>query len=153
MEIERKFVLDSVSEDRDLGPGTTIDQGYLAVGETTEVRLRRKGEACLLTVKRGSGLARAEFEISLDRHQFEALWPATAGRRLEKTRHRVRVEGGTAEVDRYGGALAGLTTAEVEFASTEAAEAFEPPSWFGREVTGDERWLNKNLALHGRPQG
>ena len=35
------------------------------------------------------------------------------------------------------GALTGLSVAEVEFATEDAADAFEPPAWFGREVTDD----------------
>ena len=30
---------------------------------------------------------------------------------------------------------------------------FEPPSWFGTEVTDDPRWGNANLARYGRPDG
>ena len=57
----------------------------------------------------------------------------------------------TAEVDVYGDALAGLLTAEIEFGSTEASAAFAPPDWLGTEVTGDRRYANQSLALHGPP--
>jgi CYTH domain-containing protein len=55
----------------------------------------------------------------------------------------------TAEVDDYAADLAGLMTAEVEFLSAEASAAFVPPEWLGREVTGDERYANRSLALRG----
>ena len=42
-------------------------------------------------------------------------------------------EGLNFEVDVYSGALTGLSVAEVEFGSEEAADAFEPPAWFGPE--------------------
>jgi adenylate cyclase len=52
----------------------------------------------------------------------------------------------------YRGALDGLVVAEIEFDSDEASEEFDPPAWLGREVTGDERFANQRLALHGRPE-
>jgi CYTH domain-containing protein len=33
------------------------------------------------------------------------------------------------------------------------AERFEPPAWFGREVTGESAYKNQSLACHGRPTG
>jgi CYTH domain-containing protein len=75
------------------------------------------------------------------------LWPLTAGRRIEKTRYRIPASGGqTIELDVYGGHLAGLITAEIEFDSPDAAAAFVPPSWVGREVTDDPSYKNKRLA-------
>ena len=55
------------------------------------------------------------------------------------------------EVDIYSGALTGLSVAEVEFATEDAADAFEPPAWFGREVTDDPRFKNQRLASEGAP--
>ena len=51
----------------------------------------------------------------------------------------------------YSGALTGLSVAEVEFATEDAADAFEPPAWFGREVTDDPRFKNQRLASEGAP--
>ena len=47
--------------------------------------------------------------------------------------------------------LAGLRVVEVEFPDDDAANAFTPPDWFGRELTGDARWSNAELARHGVP--
>ena len=55
------------------------------------------------------------------------------------------------ELDVFSGAHDGLVLAEVEFESTEALEAFEPPEWFGPEVTDDGRYTNAGLALDGLP--
>lgn len=149
-EIERKFRLAEVPDG--LGDGEPIDQGYLAVDEQGgEVRLRRRGEEHLLTVKRGAGLERAEAEVGLSRESFSRLWPLTAGRRLAKVRYTRRLGEHEVEIDVYREALEGLAVAEVEFADPEAAERFDPPSWLGEEVTGDERYLNRTLALEGPP--
>lgn len=150
MEIERKFRLAETPalEGRESDP---IEQGYLATGRDGEVRLRRKGDRRLLTVKRGAGLSRDEEEIELDAEQFDALWPLTEGRRLHKQRHAIPREGLTVELDVYEGDLEGLVVAEVEFPDEEAARAFEAPEWLGDEVTGVEAYLNENLAVHGLP--
>jgi adenylate cyclase len=151
MEVERKFRL---REPPDLSGADSdpIEQGYLAAGAEGEVRLRRKGERTLLTVKRGAGLSRGEVEIEVTPEQFEALWPLTEGRRLRKRRYVLPHDELQVEVDVYEGELAGLTVAEIEFDSEEQARAFEPPAWLGDEVTGDERFLNENLAAHGAPE-
>lgn len=148
-EIERKYLLDATPDD--LGPGASIRQAYLAVDGPTEVRIRDVDGRCILTVKGGHGLERAEVELDIDRERFDALWPLTQGRQLDKTRHRVPVGALVAEVDVYRGALDGLVVAEVEFASRADADDFEPPGWFGRDVTGERGWSNASLATHGRP--
>jgi adenylate cyclase len=150
MEVERKFRLrqppDLFSSESD-----PIEQGYLAVGADGEVRLRQKGEKTLLTAKRGAGLSRGEAEVEISAEQFEALWPLTEGRRLRKRRHVLPHDGLEIEVDVYQGELEGLIVAEIEFDSEEQARDFEPPDWLGDEVTGDERFLNENLAVDGAP--
>lgn len=152
-EIERKFLLDARPADLDDHPRRAIEQGYLAVDDDgAEVRLRRADDTTTLTVKSAPGLERVEEEIRIDARQFESLWPLTAGRRIVKTRHLVPLADGlTAEVDSYDDALRGLLTAEIEFPSVTASEGFAPPEWLGREVTGDERYANRTLALRGPP--
>jgi CYTH domain-containing protein len=148
-EIERKYLPAELPSD--LGPGTPIRQGYLAVDGPTEVRVRDLDGRCILTVKGGHGLERAEVELDLQREDFDALWPLTQGRQLEKVRHRVPLGAHTAEVDVYAGRLDGLVVAEVEFASVPEADAFLAPPWLGRDLTGDDGWSNAALAPHGRP--
>jgi adenylate cyclase len=55
------------------------------------------------------------------------------------------------ELDIFEGELEGLRVAEVEFPDEDAAHAFEPPDWFGPEVTDDHRYANESLATHGLP--
>jgi CYTH domain-containing protein len=152
-EIERKFRLAGRPPWLRAAPSRRIEQGYLAVSDDgVEVRIRRAGSATTLTVKSGSGLVRVEEELEIDGRRFDALWRLTEGRRVVKTRHLVPLAGGlTAEVDEYAGALQGLWTAEVEFDSEEASGAFAPPDWLGDEVTGDERFANRTLALAAAP--
>jgi adenylate cyclase len=154
VEIERAFVAD-VLPDRDLlGPGRRFRQGYVAGEGDVQVRVRIADDRADLTVKAGVGLRRTEVVLPLTEADAEALWSTTAGRRIDKIRHRIRLpgdEGLVAEVDAFRGDLAGLVRIEVEFTTEAAAHAFDPPGWFGREVTDDSAWSNAALARHGRP--
>jgi adenylate cyclase len=153
VEIERKYRLSEMPDWLRACPQREIEQGYLAIAEDgTEVRLRRRDEQTLLTVKRGRGEKRLEEEIELDSAQFDALWPLTEGARLSKTRHLVPHGELTIEVDVFKGALAGMVLGEVEFESEDDSGAFDPPDWLGTEVTGDHRYANESLAVHGVPE-
>ena len=151
MEIERKFLVSEVPSGS--FESSSIRQGYVAIAaDGGEVRVRDRDGACRLTVKHGKGVVREEHETQISPELFAALWPATEGRRVEKRRMLVPLAGGlVAEVDVFAGALAGLMVAEVEFASADAASAFDPPAWFGRDVSDDHRYKNQSLALHGAP--
>jgi adenylate cyclase len=153
LEVERKFLLAARPPDLDGHPSRRIEQGYLAVGDGgVEVRVRRIDDDVLLTIKSAPGLVRVEEEIPLEPRRFDSLWPLTEGRRVVKTRYFVPLgDGLTAEVDDYDEALRGLLTAEVEFPSVEASEAFGAPDWMGEDVTGDERYAARTLAVKGRP--
>lgn len=152
-EIERKFVVDLVPDGLGVHPRKWMRQGYLVIDDERKltVRLRQEGEAFHLAIKHGKGIVRTEVDLPLDQGQFEALWSEALRYSLTKTRYYVDYNDVRVEVDLYEGRLQGLMTAEVEFESEEAATAFRPPPWLGREVTGDGRYLNQNLARYGRP--
>ena len=50
------------------------------------------------------------------------------------------------EVDEFFGDNEGLVMAEVEFPTAAEAMAFQPPAWFGEEVTYDPAYSNSNLS-------
>src|SRR5262249_8520940 len=113
---------------------------------TWKCRLRRKDGKFFQTIKAGKGLQRDEIQVELSGKPFRKLWPATRGRRLEKTRHILKRQGRTIEIDIYRKKLSGLKVAEGEFKTSKQAERFSPPEWFGKEVTGDKAYKNANLA-------
>ena len=146
-EIERKFLLRKSPENLEQFPRAEIAQGYLAIAPGgVQVRLRKSGATHSLTYKRNDGQSRIEREVELTREQFDVLWPATAGKRLTKTRYRVPLEALTVEIDVYSGRHAGLIVAEVEFADEQSAREFRAPDWFGRDVSHDRRYSNQLLA-------
>ena len=151
-EIERKFLVKALPDDLHSQKSTRLIQGYLMFTEDgKELRVRRAGDQYTQTLKIGFGLERTEIEIELTKTQFDALWSATKGRRVAKERVTWPYGRFVVEVDIYEGPLAGLVTAEVEFESRSESAAFDPPAWFGTEVTDDVRYTNRTLVLRGVP--
>jgi len=152
LEIERKFLLGSEPPTEGHRRAEHIRQGYLAEEGEVELRLRISDQRSVITIKAGRGMSRTEVEVEIAPGDAEELWQFTAGRRLEKTRHRIDLGELTAELDIFEGDLAGTSVVEVEFESAEAAERFVPPAWFGEELTGRAEWSNSALARHGLPR-
>jgi CYTH domain-containing protein len=154
-EIERKWLVDRISFDLKNYEKEEISQGYLRVmdSENDECRVRKKGDKCFLTIKKGEGVKREESEVEIHISMYREFWILTSGRRIRKTRFSIPDKGYVIELDSYSGKLEKLMTAEVEFGSVAESQRYVPPEWFGREVTGDSRYSNKNLALYGLPKG
>lgn len=151
-EIERKFRVRDEPDLTGAEPGTRLRQGYVALDGPVEVRIRITEAGSTLTVKGGSGLTRAEVEVGIGDDEARELWALSEGRRIEKVRHRIVLDDGlVAELDRFEGDLAGLSVVEVEFPNADDAAAFQPPEWFGEELTGHPGWSNAALAQGGRP--
>ena len=146
-EIERKFLVRKLPDKLEDFPHAQIEQGYLALeGDGVQVRMRKAGENLSLTYKRNQEDAREEREITLTPEQFAILWPATAERRLSKTRYDVPLGHLVIEIDVYHGRHEGLIVAEVEFADKPEARSFHPPPWLGDDVSRDPRYSNQLLA-------
>jgi len=146
MEIERQFLVKKLPT---LPPEyESLRQGYVAL--LPEIRIRQLCETrFMLTVKRGAGLVREEWETGISRTEFDSLamrlCPDTV--MIEKRRYRIPLaDGYTAELHVHDGHLAGFSYVEVEFPAKTAASSFEPPPWFGHEVTEDVRFSYGTLA-------
>ncbi|MCC8120694.1 MAG: CYTH domain-containing protein [Oscillospiraceae bacterium] len=144
MEIERKFLLRQLPEGLEDCPHTSIEQAYLCTRPV--VRVRRKGAEFWLTCKGEGLMAREEYELPLSEQAYLHLLSKADGRRVQKERYRVPLGELTVEVDLFQGELAPLILAAVEGSSGEQAEAFQPPAWFGREVTYDPAYTNAYLS-------
>ncbi|WP_395295494.1 hypothetical protein ACF9IK_19690 [Kitasatospora hibisci] len=148
--IERRFLVPAGWPAAAAQQTLELMQGYVPVeGADGEMRVRASGDSYLLALETGRGLAREEVEIGITEGVFQALWELTGGRRVQKKRSSVAHGGGVIEVDEFAGVHAGLTLAEVRFASEADARVFVAPSWFGQEVTDDVRFKSACLAEHG----
>ena len=147
VEIERKFLVAGDSWRRG-AEGIEFRQGYLPTSGATTVRVRSAGPRAWLTIKGpAEGLRRLEFEYEIPAADAERLLGELCGKPvIEKTRYRLEHAGHTWEIDEFHGANAGLVVAEVELDS-EDEEVAKPP-WVGREVSGESRYTNAELAKH-----
>lgn len=149
IERERCFLLKGRPDVEPIGE-MIIRQLYLAIGyEQIRVReiIRETGSEFYLTIKRGFGIDRLEFETSITKETFDQLSLMSSAPFL--TRHCVVYplpNGLEAYVSTYEQEpYAGLQTIEVEFDSEEAALSFEPLSWFGDEVTDRKEYENQYI--------
>ncbi|MFF8373477.1 CYTH domain-containing protein [Streptomyces lydicus] len=152
LEIERRFLVAGNWVPPVGAQPRTIEQGYLLIADTSEVRIRSTGTKGSLSVKSGAGLTRAETENDIRPEMFSALWPLTVGKRVSKTRYTCSEQDHAIEVDVFSGSLTGLIIAEIEFLNQESARSYTPPAWCYEEVTHDKRFRNKQLAVFGSPR-
>ncbi len=148
VEIERKFLLRDTGWHGHTFRSARIRQGYLLNDTGLSVRIRTAGNEAWLTIKGPShGLTRVEYEYAIPLQDAEQMLTNLCRRPLiEKTRHWLNHAGHTWEIDVFEGDNMGLTVAEVEL--TDPDEELELPTWIGREVSRDPRYLNANLARH-----
>ena len=151
-EIEKKFLLRGLPTG--IANGIKILQGYLSVADP-EVRVRAKGEKFFLTRKGGAGFVRSEEEYEISKEAFEILWSLTENARLEKMRYEIGGENGLLwEIDEFQSRrLRGLFLAEVELPNESIVPKIPPPiaAVIEKDVTDDETYKNKNLAINGIP--
>lgn len=154
IENERKFLLSGVPPHAVEIRPVHIAQGWLP-GERVHERIRHvsdvEGERFWRGIKQGTGRQRLETEEEIGRELFEALWPLTAGRRIEKRRRKIADGRLTWEIDEFEGRDLILAEVELPVEDVEAAV----PDWLRpfvvRDVTDDPAYVNYNLALQPAP--
>lgn len=149
LEIERKFLVHKGDAyKRAAYASSHIRQGYIPC-EGATVRVRTRDDRAYLTIKGRSdsaGLSRYEFETEITPDEATHLLALCRGGVVDKHRWLVPCGGHTFEVDEFHGLNDGLVIAEVELSSED--EAYDKPSFIGKEVTGDRRFYNSHLLAH-----
>ena len=145
MEIERKFLVASLPDLNNV-VFKELKQAYLSF--EPEVRIRSLDDSLFYLSEKSTGdLSRSEIEPQIDIVSFQILTNLVQGRTISKTRYYVSLNNNiTAELDIYHGEFKGLITVETEFKSEKEANGFIVPNWYGKEITYDKRYKNKNLA-------
>lgn len=145
LEIERKFLVKKLPANLESYPHKEFEQGYLCTGPV--VRVRREGDAYVLTYKGAGLMMRREENLPLNKNAYEHLIAKVDGVVITKTRYFIPEKDGlTIELDIFHGIHKGLVLAEVEFPSEEMANAYQPPEWFGEDVTKCSLYHNSVLS-------
>lgn len=145
MEIERKYLVPVLPENLEQYPCKHIEQGYLATDPV--VRIRRSNDKYILTYKGRGLMVREEYNLPLNAESFEHLKEKIDGILIKKCRYLIPYgEKYTIELDVFEGELAPLQLAEVEFETEEEVNAFQPPEWFGEDVTFSTKYHNSTLS-------
>ncbi len=149
IEIERKYLVTSLSFKDEAHTQNEIAQGYLNSNPERTVRIRIKGAKGYITIKgvgNQSGTSRMEWEKEIPVDEAKSLLQLCEKGVIEKTRYEVKSGHHTIEIDVFHGDNDGLIMAEIELQNED--EAIEKPNWLGTEVTGDKHYYNAYLSLH-----
>ena len=120
-EIERKFLIGRLPGDITRTKPVIISQGYLILCENgPELRIRSIGKRYYLTIKGEGSLKRKRYSINYG--SFRIF------------------------IDEFAGKYAGLMIAEIEFPNEKQAIEFDPPPWFGKEITHNPKFRSRNMA-------
>ena len=157
-EIERKYLLNrSILEflDKTSTSHKKITQFYIKATANKSLRFRKYGSQYYKCIKQGTGGVREEIEEEVSRKVYKRNLKKRIGRSIKKIRYLFKVDNYEYSIDVYKKPFDALYIMEVEFVSITAYEHFVLPSilkaYVKKEVTEDEAYKNKNLALFGLP--
>src|SRR3712207_6653427 len=109
-----------------------------------------KGQSYLVLTSLEGDVAGAEDWTEVPRSHAEALLEVCPGTVIFE-RSRLRLRHHEALIDRFI-TPGPLDIVSVEFATQGDADSFLPPVWFGTEVTSDDSYTNRMIAIVGRPR-
>lgn len=152
MEIEQKYQVREMPDVSDCEK-LEMEQGYLCTDPV--VRIRKSNDSFILTYKSKAGVKSSdlaaqinqEVELPLTEQAYLHLKDKVDGYLISKTRYKIPLsDGHVGELDVFHGRLDGLVFVEVEFEAEEEIETFQPPKWFGENVSRDRRYSNSFLS-------
>lgn len=156
MEIEKKYLVKTLPDDLESYDTWELEQCYLCTNPA--IRVRRKNGDYILTYKNRSIKTEnsdddslcisQEVEVPLTSEAYLHLKEKADGKCITKTRYRIPYEKYTIELDIFHDDYDGLLLAEVEFETLEEGRNFQPPEWFGKDVSDDIHYTNSYLSAH-----
>lgn len=149
MEIEKKFTVKKLPDNLESYDFHIIEQAYLT--RRPVIRVRREDDTFYMTYKGVGGdntsLAHEEYNLPLLEESYEFLKCKSEGNIICKKRVLIPFGKHMIELDIFDEPFVPLIIAEVEFDTLEDAQAFVPPEWFDKEVTGVREYSNAYLAF------
>lgn len=157
LETERKFLVHELPVDvvqsMETADQIQIDQGYTILGWRVRKAVKKDGTVEYTVIdKVKTKDPRTRLEVNpvgeISEIEFESWWAQTEGGRISKIRYLLPLDDLEMHLDVFtGGHLDSRMLVEVEFPpdNPSSFDNFVPPTWFGREVTGE--FSNHKLAL------
>ncbi len=154
MTTERRFLIPSSIArliQRDQGTGVRVAEGHFSSNPNRSQFVRVDAEGChLVLLSRGGEGTSAQERTEIPRSQAEALLDVRAGK-IAYDRSSVRLlPGSEVLLDRV------MTPRRVDLVTVILDEGssrqFDPPPWFGPEVTDDPAYQSHSIAVNGLPE-
>jgi CYTH domain-containing protein len=129
--------------------GELVRHGYFPEHPDRSTHVQATGDSCHLILVSHSAKGPSEDAAAISPAQAEALLGLTAGR--------IEYLSIAIDIGSYGTTIQRLLTpgpldlVSVAFKHDKAARAFQPPAWFGREVSGDSSYRPRAIAINGLP--
>lgn len=149
--IERKFLLKEPVPVLSGRRSETLHIGCLSAQGTREVFVCRAGAKRFLRTREGRQRFLSEIDMPIGKLHFDSLWKLAEGAHLLKKRYPARVGRLDFQVETMEYTKASLSIAVVHFPKRQLAAAFQPPDFFGPEITGREEFSDAHLCLQGIP--
>ena len=158
-EVERKWLIKKEDIPYDLKGKDVykyeIEQTYLCFDPEMRVRRYNGGESYEYTIKTNmtkDGMVRDEYNITINKEQYENLVKKQEGITIHKTRYQFYDNGQVIAIDIFHGDLDGLAYMEIEFKTEEESKSYKEPDWVIKDVTSNKNYKNGYLARYGIPK-
>lgn len=149
MEIERKFLLDTLPDNLDRYKCLKMEQAYISTHPVIRIRQQINDSTAkyFLTVKSTGLMTRQEYELEIDPDEYNNLLTKAEGNIITKNRYIIPLNDSlTLELDVFKDSFAGLVIGEIEFPDEECAKKYTPPAYLSEEVTFDSKFHNSSLS-------
>ncbi len=158
-EIERKWLINKDAIPYNLNGEDVhiydIKQTYICFDPEMRVRDYNNGQAYEFTIKTNltkDGMVRDEYNIDINKEQYDNLKKKQEGITILKTRYQFFDGEEVIAIDIFHGELDGLAYMEIEFKNEEESNSYQEPDWVIKDVTSDIRYKNGHLARYGIPE-
>jgi CYTH domain-containing protein len=129
--------------------GTLVRQGYFPEQPERSTHVQLTGEVGHLLLASHSAKGPAEDAAEIPPRQAEALLALCAGR-VEYLSIAIKISSHVASIQRF--VIPGpLDLISMAFRDDKTARKFQPPVWFGPEVSADPSYRLRSIALVGQP--
>jgi adenylate cyclase len=147
-ERERVFLVQCLPGDINKYEPTPIQVGdFFDSNSEDALKIKRKGDNFHLIKKETNSIhERVEHIINIKEGEFDILIKC-AVQSHRKIRYKYPYGEYICEIDYYLDKLDGYVRAEVEFNNNEEMNNFNPPEWFGNEITEINHEIHENLGI------